>query len=212
MCQRVQVETFLFFWVWGVDPCMFGKSLTDTWLNGATARKTSISWDFVTLFSVLLFFTSSVTLPSGQLHSTDIWLRGTTFIFLSRETFKQRNKTIYPLTGQAGSLVMTQEKINTLTGCPQGRERDLSSRAISTCTSFLAPSLQELLKAPSAPMWDWPISLSYWVNRDKSNAAKHQRPGGQRKNRSQLVLLTETGAWLLCFTDKHRHHDAALQH
>lgn len=43
MCQRVQVETFLFFWVWGVDPCVFGKYLTDTWLNGATARKTSIS-------------------------------------------------------------------------------------------------------------------------------------------------------------------------
>lgn len=69
--------------------------------------------------------------------------------------------------------MMTQEKINTLTGCPRGRERD--SAAVSTCT-FLASSPQELLKAPSALMWGRPLSLViYWVNRDKSYPAKHQK-------------------------------------
>lgn len=125
---------------------------------------------------------------------------------------------IHSLVGQEGFLVMTQKKINTLTGCPKGKERGSGGwGGFSTCTSFWSP-WQELLKAPSAPMWGWPISLSYWVNRDKSNAVEHQRPGGQRKNRSQLVLLTEAGAWPLRFTRLHswmkangKHWEAAPQ-
>lgn len=55
--------------------------------------------------------------------------------------------------------------------------------------AFLLGLCRNYLKAPSAHMWGWPISLSDWVNTEKRNVAQHQSPGGQ--NRSQLVPLTE---------------------
>lgn len=83
---------------------------------------------------------------------------------------------------------MALEKINTLSGYPQGQESGLSSRG-ELAPAFLRGLCRNYLKAPSAHMWGWPISLSDWVNREKRNVAQHQSPGGQ--NRSQLVLLTE---------------------
>lgn len=44
---------------------------------------------------------------------------------------------------------MALEKINTLSGNPQGQESGLSSRGVSTCIS--SRPLQELLKGPFCP-------------------------------------------------------------
>lgn len=50
-----------------------------------------------------------------------------------------------------GSPVMTQEKINTLTGSPRGRGKGFEFAGVSTCNFFQASSLRELLTAPPAP-------------------------------------------------------------
>lgn len=60
----------------------------------------------------------------------------------SNTKLRHRNSTIHPLVGQEGTLVMTQEKINTVTGCPRGRERGLSTEAeVSGGEAVLAPAL-----------------------------------------------------------------------
>lgn len=82
---------------------------------------------------------------------------------------------------------MTQEKINTKPGSPQGRETDHSYQAASTCTLFSffnPPACRNYLKPHLPPSCGaGPTSLSYWVNGDKSI----KEPEGRGRTGHHLV-------------------------
>lgn len=85
------------------------------------------------------------------------------FLYLSSNTgLRQRDSNIYPLGGQKGSLVMTQEKTNTLTGCPQGTERGLTSRGgLAPALLFGPPLCRNYLKplCPHVGLAHIPVTL-----------------------------------------------------